>query len=42
VCEALLSGMLLERNETWGLGDSNLGFCDTVCAAGVRDPSDVL
>jgi hypothetical protein len=42
VCEALLSGMLLERNETWGLGDSNLGFCDTVCAAGVRDPSDVM
>ena len=42
VCEALLSGMLLERNESWGLGDSNLGFCDTLCAAGVRDPTDVL
>ena len=42
VCEALLSGMLLERNETWGLGGSNLGFCDALCAAGVRDPSDVL
>jgi hypothetical protein len=42
VCESLLSAALLERNETWGLEESNLGFCSNVCAAGVRDPKDVL
>jgi hypothetical protein len=42
MCESLLSAALLERDETWGLKDSNLGFCNTVCAAGVRDPKDVL
>ena len=41
-CESLLSAALLERNEMWGLKDSNLGFCNSLCAAGVRDPKDVL
>ena len=42
VCEGFLSKALLERDEDWGLGDSNLGFCDRSCGLGVRDPKDVL
>mmetsp|Transcript_43656 Transcript_43656/g.76707 ORF Transcript_43656/g.76707 Transcript_43656/m.76707 type:complete len:408 (+) Transcript_43656:278-1501(+) len=42
ICEGFLSKMLLEQDEEWGLGDSNLGFCDRSCGLGVRDPKDVL
>lgn len=42
MCENYLSSHLLERDETWGLGNSNLGFCNTYCVAGVRDPKAVL
>lgn len=42
LCEGILSKLLLERDAEWGLGDSNLGFCETSCGAGVRDPKDVL
>eukprot|EP00578_Thalassiosira_sp_NH16_P004205 CAMPEP_0181141338 /NCGR_PEP_ID=MMETSP1071-20121207/35770_1 /TAXON_ID=35127 /ORGANISM="Thalassiosira sp., Strain NH16" /LENGTH=462 /DNA_ID=CAMNT_0023228321 /DNA_START=45 /DNA_END=1431 /DNA_ORIENTATION=- len=41
-CEGFLSKVLLERDEEWGLGSSNLGFCHTACGAGVRDPKDVM
>ena len=42
MCENFLTKVLLERDEEWGLGDSNLGFCHTACGAGVRDPMNVL
>mmetsp|Transcript_28430 Transcript_28430/g.60218 ORF Transcript_28430/g.60218 Transcript_28430/m.60218 type:complete len:455 (+) Transcript_28430:161-1525(+) len=41
-CERFLSAILLERDEEWGLGNSNLGFCHQACGLGVRDPKDVL
>lgn len=37
-----LSDKLLERDETWGLAESNLGFCNNYCVSGVRDPKVVL
>jgi hypothetical protein len=42
MCESYLSSQLLERDESWGLSNSNLGFCNTYCVAGVRDPKAVL
>ena len=42
MCESYLSSQLLERDESWGLANSNLGFCNTYCVAGVRDPKAVL
>jgi hypothetical protein len=44
VCEGggLLSNFLLEQDEEWGLGGSSLGFCNTYCGKGVRDPKEVL
>ena len=42
MCEGVLSQYLLGRDEEWGLGNSNLGFCHSVCGAGVRDPKEVL
>mmetsp|Transcript_10461 Transcript_10461/g.18827 ORF Transcript_10461/g.18827 Transcript_10461/m.18827 type:complete len:257 (+) Transcript_10461:22-792(+) len=43
LCEKFVSAaFLLDRDEEWGLGDSDLGFCDTKCLLGVRDPKDVL
>ncbi|KAL3805292.1 hypothetical protein HJC23_008999 [Cyclotella cryptica] len=43
-CEGgvLLSNYLLEQDEEWGLADSNLGFCNSYCGKGVRDPKEVL
>lgn len=42
MCEGFLSKVLLSRDEEWGLGNSNLGFCHKACGAGVRDPKAVL
>lgn len=43
VCEGgFLSNFLLEQDEEWGLDGSNLGFCNSYCGKGVRDPKDVL
>ncbi|KAL3776592.1 hypothetical protein ACHAWO_007250 [Cyclotella atomus] len=43
-CEGggLLSNFLLEQDEEWGLAGSNLGFCNSYCGKGVRDPKEVL
>lgn len=44
ICEGggLLSNFLLEQDEEWGLAESNLGFCNSYCGKGVRDPKEVL
>ena len=43
-CENVLSlsNNLLERDSDLGLENSNLGFCNAACAAGVRDPGAVI
>ncbi len=41
-CESILSNSLLQRDPALGLEESNLGFCNVACGAGVRDPKAVI
>jgi len=41
-CENVISKGLLERDPALGLENSNMGFCNTACGTGVRDPKAVI